>query len=197
MKGFRFGNGKTQISSTLYGCLLKSKFPRTEICDFHPWVAKWVTCDVKSPSGQKTYVQLDFPKNLWQWMRMVWLFTKPVGYNVAISISSIPLKINMVHLKITQLKRKIIWTKTPFLCSMLIFQGVTTKDLQSLRTFGWWRSPPLASSSSSPAKISFVVAWTRDTTVKMMSITSVYPASLQMPKHKTPSLYHVFISTGI
>ena len=35
-----------------------------------------------------------------------------------------PWKVNMVHLKITYLKRKIIWTKPPWLCSMLIFGGV-------------------------------------------------------------------------
>ena len=40
------------------------------------------------------------------------------------------------NLKITQLKRKIIWTKPPLLCSMLIFQIVRIPVIQA-----WWPSP--------------------------------------------------------
>ena len=36
-----------------------------------------------------------------------------------------PWKINMVHLHINHLERKMIWTKPPWLCSMLIFRGVS------------------------------------------------------------------------
>ena len=51
-----------------------------------------------------------------------------------------PRKINGWNLKITQLKRKIIWTKPSFSGSMLIFQGVCNMNFfstyKSLEYFG-------------------------------------------------------------
>ncbi len=67
-----------------------------------------------------------------------------------------PWKINGWNLKITYLKRKIIWTKPPLLCSMLIFGGVWHCMAFSHRSHdrswnardgdGWgWRAPDLVS----------------------------------------------------
>ena len=43
------------------------------------------------------------------------------------------------NLKIPPLKRKIIWTKPPLLCSMLIFQGATAFETPKSCVGGWFR----------------------------------------------------------